>query len=176
MLVTILALLIFTLAWFYLEDETYKNGVLAISLLVAVVFFYLTVKREQPKEVLHFSANQVSRSTAKITELVLLSEEDTEVARWDIYGKTGIVIGRDLGENDVDINLNYVADAGLIDVEHAVLNYCLNNWYIEDLGSKNGISILKSEDGRRYKLASDQPCRLEKGDVIYIAFTKLLIH
>ncbi len=39
------------------------------------------------------------------TELALLNEEGEPLAAWDIYGKNGIVIGRDTGENSVTVNL-----------------------------------------------------------------------
>jgi pSer/pThr/pTyr-binding forkhead associated (FHA) protein len=62
----------------------------------------------------------------------------------------------------------------MIDIEHAVLNYADNHWYIEDLGSKNGVVLQKKADGRKYKLAADQPCKLDQGDVIIVGLTKLL--
>ena len=62
----------------------------------------------------------------------------------------------------------------LVNVQHAVLNYSLDTWYLEDLGSQNGIQIKKVEDGKRYQVAPNHPCRVSAGDVIYIAKTKLL--
>lgn len=109
-----------------------------------------------------------------LTEVVLLGENDSRLASWNIYGKNGIVIGRDIGENNVTINLNDSTYASMIDVEHAVLNYSGNNWYIEDISEKNGVSIQK-RDGKKYKLTYGKPCKLEKGDVIYVALTRLQI-
>ena len=48
----------------------------------------------------------------------------------------GIVIGRDIGENRVTVNLDHVAYASMIDIEHAVLNYSGDCWYIEDVSQK----------------------------------------
>ncbi len=62
----------------------------------------------------------------------------------------------------------------MIDIEHAVLNYSGDCWYIEDISEKNGVSIQK-QDGRKYRIAYGKPCRLEKGDIIYIALTRLQI-
>lgn len=111
---------------------------------------------------------------AALTELVLLGEENDRLASWNIYGKNGIVIGRDVGENHVTVNLEGSAYAGMIDIEHAVLNYSGDNWYIEDISEKNGVSIQK-QDGRKYKLAYGKPCRLERGDIIYIALVRMQI-
>lgn len=109
-----------------------------------------------------------------LTEVVLLNEKDERLTSWNIYGKNGLVIGRDIGENQVDINLDQTAYASMIDIEHAVLNFSGNDWYIEDISVKNGVCIQK-EDRKKYKLAYGKPCKLERGDIIYIALTKLQI-
>lgn len=109
-----------------------------------------------------------------ITEIVLLNEEDEVIAEWNLYGKTSMVIGRDVGENQVNVNLNNAAFSSMVDLEHAVLNYSAGNWYVEDLGSKNGISIVKV-DGKKYHLTSSKPCLLGMGDILYVAMTKLLL-
>lgn len=109
-----------------------------------------------------------------LTELVLLGENNEKLTSWNIYGKNGLVIGRDIGENQVDINLDETIYASMISKEHAVLNFSGNDWYIEDISASNGVSIQK-RDGRKYKLAYGKPCKLEQGDIIYIALTKLQI-
>ena len=106
------------------------------------------------------------------TELVLLNEEGGDLALWDIYGKNGIVIGRDVGENQVTVNLDHTEYASMIDVEHAVLNYTKDTWYVEDISSKNGVSVQKS-DGRKYRLSYGKPCRLEQGDILFIGLARL---
>lgn len=113
--------------------------------------------------------------TSEITETVLLNDEDHPLASWPLYGKVSMVIGRDAGENQVDINLDSSAYASMIDVEHAVLNYSAGGWYVEDLSSQNGILVQKRKDGRKYKLAPGKPCRLEAGDIIYVGLARLLI-
>lgn len=112
---------------------------------------------------------------ARITEIVLLNEEGRPLAAWPLYGKASMVIGRDVGENQVNINLSPSTYASMIEVEHAVLNYTSGSWYVEDLASKNGVSVQKRMDGRKYKLAPDQPCRLDPGDIIFIGLTRLLL-
>ncbi len=87
---------------------------------------------------------------------------------------TSHVIGVDVGENLVTVNLFNTTYASMIDTEHAVLNYTGGQWYVEDTGTKNGTSIVKN-DGKKYKLTVAKPCLLEKGDIIYIALTKLKV-
>lgn len=109
-----------------------------------------------------------------LTELVLLSEENDDLTSWNIYGRNGVVIGRDIGENQVTVDLNETTYASMIDVEHAVLNYSGEAWLIEDISGRNGVSVQK-RDGRKYKLSYGKPCKLERGDIIFIAMTRLQI-
>ena len=128
-----------------------------------------------PKPAFHYDEPIPPTAAPGITELVLLNEGDEQIAAWDMFGKTGLVIGRDVGENQVNVNLGSCTYASMIDVEHAVLNHAASNWYIEDLGSKNGVSVMKAADGRKYRLAAGQPCLLQPGDIIYVAMTRLLV-
>ena len=72
----------------------------------------------------------------------------------------------------MDINLMNTAFAGMVDRQHAVMNYTAGQWYIEDLNSANGIRIQK-KDGKVYEVSGTQPCVVEKGDILYIGLTKL---
>lgn len=148
------------------RSETWP-WIIAVILLAVVHLCMPDKKKNRTKK------ETVLPGTA-MTELVLLSEEGDSLATWNIYGKNGIVIGRDIGENHVTVNLNDSVYASMIDVEHAVLNYSGEHWYIEDISRKNGVSIRKN-DGKKYRLAYGKPCRLERGDIIYIALTQLQI-
>jgi len=110
-----------------------------------------------------------------IDKVILLSKDGDEVFSWDLYGKTSAVIGKDSGDNLVDIDLSKNPYAAMIDVEHAVLNYTAENWYIEDLGSRNGISIQKAGEKKSYKLSSTQPCKLDLGDIISVGMCQLKV-
>ena len=112
---------------------------MAFSLLHVV----MAVKREAVPAG-RIACKSVLPSTA-LTELVLLGEEGDRLASWNIYGKNGIVIGRDVGENHVTVNLENSAYASMIDVEHAVLNYSGDSWYIEDISERNGVSMTVPE-------------------------------
>lgn len=156
------------LSWLYLEE--YRVWATVIFLAVALVFFFLALSDKG-------SAQEIDMVPAGsgLTELILLSEENTELAKWDLYDKTALVIGRDVGENQVDVNLAHVTYASMIDVEHAVLNYASGHWYVEDLGSRNGVCVQPASDGKKYRLAADRPCRLHRGDFLFVGLTKLVI-
>lgn len=141
------------------------SGILCV---VSVCLLFYPLKSENG---LHRKESR-SRHTGNITELALLNDEGQAIAFWDMYGKSSLVIGLDTGENHVDVNLIHTLYASMLEVEHAVLNYSGGKWYVEDLGSQNGISILKS-DGRLYKLTAAKPCLVEQGDVLCLSLTKL---
>lgn len=154
-----------------------KNGRMWIYALVAAaglaavidLILQLTAKnaaaKKSPAEFLE---------AAKVRELMLLDEYDKPLKSWDLAGKTALIIGKKNEDEDVDVDLEDCEYSTFIDGQHAVLNYCLDSWYLEDLGSKNGVKIRKVEDGGCYQV-TNRPCRLSAGDVIYIANTRLLL-
>lgn len=109
-----------------------------------------------------------------ITRLCLLNENDGIIHSWSVFGKISLVIGRDVRENHVDVDLSRSKYAGQVSVEHAVMNWANGDWYIEDISEENGIEIRKS-NGVRQKLATDTACKLEYGDIIYVGSTRLLV-
>ena len=162
------------ISYFYLDGDL-RWWLVALGCGMILIFLILAI-RERPTIPLQAGAPIFDMPpTAKVTEVLLLNEEDQTLATWPLYGKVSMVIGRDVGENRVDINLMPSTYASMVDVEHAVLNYTGGSWYVEDLGSKNGVSVQSSKDGRKYKLASDQPCKLDAGDIIYVGLARLLI-
>ena len=100
-----------------------------------------------------------------VRELILLDEDE----------KVSLLIGRDNPDEPVDVDLEECEFSALIDEQHAVLNYCMDAWYIEDLNSMNGIRVRKINDGLCYRVIKNRPCRLESGDMLFIANTKMLI-
>lgn len=110
-----------------------------------------------------------------VRELILLDENEKPVKAWDLAGKVSLLIGRDNPGEPVDVDLEECEYSALIDEQHAVLNFCMDAWYVEDLNSLNGIRVRKINDGLCYRVAKSKPCRLESGDLLFIANTKLLI-
>lgn len=149
---------------------------ICLSGILAVIFLIMAIKDSRPNiEKMAAGWAEEPRRAALATELVLLSEEDTELCIWEIYGKTAVVIGRDIKENQVDIDLNGSPYASMVEIEHAVMNYTSGSWYVEDLGSKNGLKVKKAMDGKVYQLSADTPCKLECGDIVYVGLNRLLL-
>lgn len=174
--ITILSVLIAILfiTGIYKEQIRESNLLLWGTGIMACIFSLLAIKdREIPKRAVGRGRMKLPTDKKVVMEAVLLSEEDTELSVWDMYGKTALLIGRDGKEKQVDIDLGKSPYAGMVDVEHAVLNFSTGQWFVEDLGSKNGISM-KKNDGKRYRLASGTPCRIERGDCLYVGANRLL--
>lgn len=171
-----LCLAVIGIVLLYPDQILWREPILISAGAFTVLFLLMAVKDKEDRQMItkQMNRNQPGE-TALITEIVLLNEEDKPLMTWELYGKTALVIGRDVKENKVDIDLGQSPYASMVDMEHAVLNYSAGNWYVEDLGSSNGISVKKAGDGRVYKLSKDTPCRLERGDCLYIGLNHLLL-
>lgn len=153
-----------------------KDAVVITAICLCGTFLFLAVwDKDKVRESTGFADKSLPSESGLVTEIVLLNEEDKPFMTWDLYGKTAMVIGRDVRENQVDIDLGQSPYASMVEIEHAVLNYSAGSWYVEDLGSSNGIRVKKAGDGRLYSLSPDTPCRLERGDCLYIGLNRLLL-
>lgn len=109
-----------------------------------------------------------------IQQLILLDEQGKPIKSWNLEGKTSLIIGKSGKNQELDVDLLDCEYSSFIDFQHAVLNFCMDQWYIEDLESHNGVKVKKVEDGECYRVLH-RPCRVTAGDVLYIANTKLLL-
>lgn len=107
-------------------------------------------------------------------QLILLDEQGKPVKAWDLQGRTALIIGKAGQGQELDVDLSDCEYSSFIDFQHAVINFCLDQWYVEDLNSQNGVKIKKVEDGECYRVIH-RPCKIAAGDVLYIANTKLLL-
>lgn len=159
--------------WYYGFSDLVVQGSILLALLIGgvvlidVIRQYQMGDRDQRDE-------EIATTSSALHELILLNEQDKPIRSWNLSGKTAMVIGRTYRDEVVDVDLGDCEYSALINIQHAVLNYCLDSWYLEDLNSKNGIRIQKVEDGICYQITQSRPCKISAGDVIYIAKTKLL--
>jgi len=128
---------------------------------------------------IYFAINDFSLKKEKIqdtflSELVLLSEEDTVVKTWNILGKNSLVIGKKNSKEDIDIDLSDTYFSGTVSDVHAILNYVDGSWYIEDIQSKNGTQIKGFLEDKLYNIKDGQS-KLVKKDYIFIGLNKLQI-
>ncbi len=172
--ITFIFATIFIIAFLYPQQIRGRETLMWTGGILAFLFF-VTALKDHDAAPADAGKNTLSAEPGTITEVVLLSEEDTELCTWDIYGRTAAVIGRDVKENQVDIDLNAGPYASMVDIEHAVMNFASGSWYVEDLKSRNGIRVKKAEDGKIYQLSADTPCRVERGDILYVGLNRLLL-
>ncbi len=170
--IIILCCLGVTAVW-YFEMSMKVILVSLIAALLTTAFFLIDcLKQLERNDDLVF--NEQAATTFVIHELILLNEDENPIRSWKLTGRIAVIIGRRFKDMEVDVDLSDCEYSALVSVQHAVMNYCLDNWYMEDLGSQNGIQIKKADDGRCYQVAVGHPCKISAGDVIYIAKTKLL--
>ncbi|GLC80092.1 hypothetical protein LBYZC6_22060 [Lacrimispora brassicae] len=174
---------IFAVTWLYPQEIRNTAAIWGVSIILMPVFLLLAIRDWKFDKDSKTAGKQTAASqeiqkeipvAGGITEIILLSEDNTEIMAWDIYHKVSVIIGRDVGENRVDISLNQSPYASMVDIEHAVLNFAGGNWYVSDLESQNGIRVEKAQDGQVYRIASDVPCRIESGDCLYVGLSRLL--
>ena len=168
---------LFSLAIFYGGSPTYLKVFLIICGVIIFAHSTLTLyKSLTGKNFLTDKSARLNFEDEAVSKIPLLNKYGNPVNSWELYGKMSAVIGKDIGENHVDIDLSKNPYSSMIDVEHAFLNYANGKWYIEDLDSRNGISIKKFGQDNVYKLSSQQPCKLDFGDVIFIGMCQLKIN
>lgn len=155
----------------YIKDNAVRQAVCVAVGIVFLIFLALAAA-DRDKAGRGREKGKSRAKSGRICALALLDEDDEEITEWNIAGKISLLIGRDTVRENVDINLMNTAFAGMVDRQHAVMNYTAGQWYIEDLNSANGIRIQK-KDGRVYEVSGTQPCVVEKGDILYIGLTKL---
>lgn len=171
----IITCLIILMIYTQLELDKWWKWLIVIGLLLLSFVAFLDLiyqfKPGNREKKYGFAFEQDNR----IRELILLDEDGKPIKSWDLSGRISLLIGRDNPDEPVDVDLQESEYSALIDYQHAVLNYCMDSWFIEDLNSHNGIRIQKVDDGICYKIVQGRPCRLNPGDIVYIATTKLLI-
>lgn len=143
--------------------------VILLGMTVAVYDLFHLSSREQAEE----NGPEPERMQT-VKRLILLDEAGKPIKAWDLQGRSSLIIGKAGQDQELDIDLSDCEYSSFIDFQHAVLNFCLDQWYLEDLGSQNGVKVRKVQDGECYRVIH-RPCKVEAGDILYIANTKLLL-
>lgn len=119
--------------------------------------------------------NKAEEVATEVSKLILFEETGEPIKEWLIQGETSLLIGKTSNEREADVDLSDREYASLISHEHAVLNYVSGIWYIEDLDSTNGIGIEKKGESTIHKLKHESPYRINSGDILYIANTRIML-
>ncbi|MBC2580535.1 FHA domain-containing protein [Clostridium sp. DJ247] len=165
-----IAIIIAVITAFYYIYFINTNHILKITIGILVVAFIVAYMIKITSYVMNYKTEYEG-----ITTLILIDGKGNYEAEWDIKDKQALVIGKNTRNNEVDIDLSNTEYASLISKQHAVLNFAANSWFIEDIGSCNGVGIKKVNETSKKKLKRDTPCKLDSGDIIYIVNTKLFV-
>lgn len=168
-----MAAAVMILGYLYIDRVDVKRIVMGTEAAAFFVFLFLAARDDGKTRKKNKRRKGSAGKKGAFCSLALLDEDDREISQWNIAGRISLIIGRSTRKEDVDINLMNTEFAGMVDRQHAVLNYAAGRWYIEDLDSANGIRIRKKKDGKIYEISKTQPCAVERGDVLYIGLTKL---
>ena len=192
--ILIMTVLIFTFIFVHLSGYSIKSLYFSIFIYIGVTLYLLIVERffekveveeeirniknererehnvflERVKEIEDLEKNQIEH-------IFLKDSEDYDMKIWKIGRATSLLIGKQSPRNRVDIDVSEGIYSNLVSRAHGILNRVNGIWYYEDLGSQNGSGIEKSLDKRKIKLKKNIPVKVESGDIIYLATTKILL-
>lgn len=153
----------------YLDIELWiKVLTESILFVLAIIFMSIQYIRTINRLKVKVIDSQVQISRKSIENVVLLNEDKRVIKSWNISGKAGLVIGRNVDNNQVDIDLSDLAVFETISEEHAVLNYSNGSWYIEDSDSEWGTGVKKAYEDNIHYINKSEQIRLEPKDYIYI--------
>ncbi|MBV7275333.1 FHA domain-containing protein [Clostridium sp. PL3] len=139
---------------------------ISIVILLGVIFYIIKIS-------LYVRSN--GKREPGITTLILIDGKGSYSTEWEIQGKKSLLIGKNTRNSEVDIDLSNTEYSTLVSKQHAILNFAANNWFIEDIGSCNGVGIKKMDEVSKKKIEKDIPYKLDSGDIIYIANTKIFV-
>ena len=192
--ILIMTVLIFTFIFVHLSGYSTKSLYFSIFIYIGVTFYLLIVERffekveveeeikniknerekehnvflERVKEIEDLEKNQIEH-------IFLKDSEDYDMKIWKVGRATSLLIGKQSPRNRVDIDVSEGIYSNLVSRAHGILNRVNGIWYYEDLGSQNGSGIERSLDKRKIKLKKNIPVKVESGDIIYLATTKILL-
>ena len=192
--ILIMTVLIFTFIFVHLSGYSTKSLYFSIFIYIGVTLYLLIVerffekveveeeiknikyKREREHNVFLERVKEIEDLEKKQIEHIFLKDsEDYDMKIWKIGRATSLLIGKQSPRNRVDIDVSEGIYSNLVSRAHGILNRVNGIWYYEDLGSQNGSGIERSLDKRKIKLKKNIPVKVESGDIIYLATTKILL-
>ena len=192
--ILIMTVLIFTFIFVHLSGYSTKSLYFSIFIYIGVTLYLLIVERffekveveEEIKNIKHEREREHNvfleivkeiedLEKKQIEHIFLKDSEDYDMKIWKIGRATSLLIGKQSPRNRVDIDVSEGIYSNLVSRTHGILNRVNGIWYYEDLGSQNGSGIERSLDKRKIKLKKNIPVKVESGDIIYLATTKILL-
>lgn len=192
--ILIMLVLIFTFIFVHFSGYSTKSLYFSIFIYIAVTLYLLIVERFFEKVEVEDEIRNIKNERerehnvflervkeiedlekSQIEHIFLKDSEDYDMKIWKIGRATSLLIGKQSPRNRVDIDVSEGIYSNLVSRAHGILNRVNGIWYYEDLGSQNGSGIERSLDKRKIKLKKNIPVKVESGDIIYLATTKILL-
>lgn len=151
---------------FFINTDNYLKIAGIISMVFCAAFFIMRIT---------VAVTGQEKKYSGMETLMLMGDDGKSIKTWNIKGKTSLLIGKGSNNNEVDVDLSDTEFGSLVSRQHAVLNMMNDDWYIEDIESVNGCGLKKANETSSVRMEKSRPYKLESGDIIYIAKTKLLI-
>ncbi|WP_156682954.1 FHA domain-containing protein [Oceanivirga miroungae] len=98
-----------------------------------------------------------------INRIIIIDDKDNEIGLVEIK-KNNYKIGKKNNKNDVDIDLKDVKESELISKEHAIISKIKDTWYLIDLNSTNGTTLIKTNN--RKIILKNEKEHIQIGDII----------
>lgn len=192
--IIILIIVLITFIYMHFNSYSTKSLYIAIFIFTGITLYMLLVERfiekteieteikeiktEREKEHNVFldrvqEIEQVKKN--KLESVILKDEDGYDQKVWRVGRATALLFGKKTPRNKVDVDLGETVYSNLISRAHGVLNLVNDSWYYEDLCSRNGSGVERKKDGRKLKLKANKPIKVESGDIIYLATTKVLL-
>lgn len=155
---------------FVIEDLTVRIiGTIAIIALVSAWLGHEYYKRRL------FMKSKIGHEVlTPITRFILISADGEREKEWHCEGVSSFLVGKGTTENAADIELGDTQYGKYIANEHAILNNLDGIWYIEDLGSMNGVGIKKRGEEYTLRLKPNIAYKVDEGDILFISKIKIL--
>ena len=170
--ILIMLILIITFVFVHFSGYSTKSLYFSIFVYIGVTLYLLIVERffekAEVQEEIRNIKNEREREHSVFLERVKEIENLEKKQIEHIFGK-------ETPRNRVDIDVSEGIYSNLVSRAHGILNRVNGIWYYEDLGSQNGSGIERNLDKRKMKLKKNIPVKVESGDIIYLATTKILL-
>ena len=190
----ILIILFITFVYIHLSGYSIKSMYVSIFIFIAITLYLLIVERFNEKVKIENEIREMKNERTKehdvflekvkdieqleknqLENIILKNCDDYDIKVWKIGRATSLLLGKKTPRNKVDIDVGEAVYGNLVSRAHGILNRVNGLWYYEDLGSQNGSGIERIRDKRKVKLKKNTPVKVESGDIIYLATTKLLL-
>jgi hypothetical protein len=158
--------------FFYIESAWIRAiGVISLTAIIIVWMLVEYATRSRNRKTKKMKTEQGS----VIKRLILMNPDGGREKEWHCEGVASFLIGKGTSSSAVDIELGDTQYCDYISNEHAVLNNMQGIWYLEDLGSTNGVGLKKKGEEYTLRLKASVAYKVDEGDIIYISKAKILV-